>query len=302
MIRFRYLLCCFLSLGMLACKKDKPAEIADLVFPSDTYYVSTDGETILYINQGNKKYQLSTDDETVIQAQADDSPWPAGQILVKGLKKGTAVLTVKDEVNGKEVPLKIHVVDPFLVLKLGHAVPAIKVAPVMPEETRKTIREEAKSFADFELENVLILHRNAARRFFVFDKGEELSAANLKRSGTYELVYDAAGQQRLSLSFDGEGTMLTLGVLANSAWAKHILQDFADSDQGTPMSAAKLMTTVRAESPVEYFDRYIRVFKDLTSHFNVSNPDVESVELYHEMLIWPDFQDYSVRIGEGVLK
>ena len=68
------------------------------------------------------------------------------------------------------------------------------------------------------------------------------------------------------------------------------------------MSAAKLMTTVRAESPVEYFDRYIRVVKDLTSHFNVSNPDVESVELYQEMLIWPDFQDYSVRIGEGVLK
>jgi len=300
MLPYRFLILSFLSLSFLACKKDKPTEIADLVFPSDTYYVSNGSELQLDVQQGNKKYQLTVDDGTMIQAQADGSILPAGRLILKGMKKGNTVLHVKDEVSGKEVSLKIVVVDPFRLLKMSSPVPAIKVAPQVSQETRNTIREEAKAFADFELESILILHRNAEQRFFVFEKGKELIKSNVKQSGTYELVFDAEGEQRLTLHFDGANTPLTLGVRANSSWATHQLREFAGSNPADQI-AAKRMGTIRAEVPAEYFDRFFITYKDLTQHFLEAYQDVELVELYQQIEIWSDFQNYGLKIGDGLL-
>ncbi|HWK58837.1 MAG TPA: hypothetical protein VNQ80_15945 [Parapedobacter sp.] len=300
----------FLGLLALSCsKKEQPAEIADLVFPSDTYYVGAGSQTSLYIMQGNKRYQLLAGDETIIEAVADGTPWPAGQLTVKGLKKGSSVLSVTDEITGKEVSLTIHVVDPFLVSRLGHAVPAVKFDPLVPEATRKTIREEVKTFADFDLDDILVLHRNKEQRFFVFgkvdfEKGEKLSESALKQSGTYELVFSTDGEQQLTLHFDGEGNSLSLGVYANSAWAKNTLQEFSSGKQSSPAMAEKRMSAIHAETPIDYFDRHIKVFKDLTFHINAAYPDIEieSAALYQEVELWPDFQNYGLSLDDGILE
>ena len=301
MLHNRFLILCFLALSFLACKKDKPAEIADLVFPSDTYYVSNGSELQLDVQQGNNQYQLTVDDVSIIQVQADDSVWPAGRLFVKGVNKGSTVLRVKDEVTGMEIPLKIHVVDPFLFLRLSTPVPALKVAPQVSEETRNIIREEAKKFADFDLDDILILNRNAEQRFFVFEKGKEILESTVKQSGTYELVFDNEGEQRLTLNFDGGDTPLILGVRTNSLWSAQKLNEFAGTNQ-VEQAAAKRMGDIRAESPVEYFDRYFLTYKDLTPHFQAAYQDVETIELYQQIEIWPDFQNYGLKIGDNILK
>jgi hypothetical protein len=289
-----YLIACLL---FVACKKNKTVEIAELRFPGDTYYVSTNSDLRIYINQGNKKYQLTVDDASLIQAQADGEPSPAGWIMVKGLKKGSTLLKVKDQVNGKEVALTIHVVDPFLTFKLGQAVAVLKVAPRMTQAVRNTISQKAQTFADFDPETLLVLQRTPQARFYIFEKGKELSPSKIIDSGTYELAFDEAGKQQLSLNFDNRSTELHLGVLANSTWAKTTLKNFAANGKS---QTSVTSTPARSTVPNEFFDRYISTFKDITMHFD-ADADIESITLAQSMEIWPDFQDYGVRIAPGVL-
>src|SRR5690606_34644224 len=105
------------STFMISCKKDKSVVIEDLKFPLETYYVSEGGEISLHINSGNQKYSLSVSDDELIQTNVNPTDWPVGSIQVRGLKKGSTQLTVKDEVSSQEVILQIHVVDPYLVMK-----------------------------------------------------------------------------------------------------------------------------------------------------------------------------------------
>ncbi len=110
--------CLFFPLIFLSCKKDKAVEISDLKFPLDTYYVPVGGELSIDVQQGNQKYTVSAKDDKLLQTTIQTANPPAGNLRISGLKKGNTQLTVRDEVTGQSAVLQIHVVDPYLVLKI----------------------------------------------------------------------------------------------------------------------------------------------------------------------------------------
>lgn len=307
MIHIRYLLFIFIGLILHSCKKDDPREVYDLTFPSDTYYVSEGNEIFLYINQGNQKYQLETADGSVIETRLDDSLWPAGGIYVTGLKKGDAKLTVKDMVTGQQTTLNIHVVDPYLLFRMSSLVPVIKVPPQMPEITRNKIRDEAKTYGTLQLDQIIILHRNATRQFFIFENKEDLHNGKIEHSGTYELYFSEGGKQQLTLYYADNEKTTSVSLLAESRYAREVLSAFSGnmeaSAQSTGIKLASLVGNpdLQAESPAEYFDQYFLLKSDLTASFKSNYPDVEFVWLTQQAQLWPDFQNYG-KIGDGILK
>lgn len=302
MTSFRYLLL-FVVIALSACKKDDPHEIYPLTFPSDTYYVSEGSELFLYINQGNQQYELEIGgDESVISTRADESSWPAGGIYISGLKKGSTQLSVKDRVSGQKVDLKVHVVDPFLLLRLSSVVPALKVPAEVPEATRNLIREEAMTYGSLELDEILILHANAEKEFFLFKDKDGLHEGLIEDQGHYELSPAADGEDYvLTLRYAGDDKSLTFILSGYNTYADNILESFS----GHKRSIAKLASLdgrsdLTAESPVEYQPLFM-LRKDLTSELKADYPAIEFVWLTQQVFWWDDFQNYA-KIGDGVLK
>ena len=142
--------CVFITLFILSCKKDTPIEIKDLAFPADTYYVPLGGEIFISINQGNNRYKLDVTNDALIESETFVDAEPANaRIYVSGLKKGSTELTVTDKVSQQKKTLTIHVVDPFLVMKVSEAVGGVMADPRIPAATQALIRDEAKSFGPF---------------------------------------------------------------------------------------------------------------------------------------------------------
>src|SRR5690606_6140434 len=136
------------------------------------------GEIFISINQGNNRYKLDVTNDALIESETFVDAEPANaRIYVSGLKKGSTELTVTDKVSQQKKTLTIHVVDPFLVMKVSEAVGGVMADPRIPAATQALIRDEAKSFGPFHSRKVLILQHNAARRFLVFDDPGNLNTS-----------------------------------------------------------------------------------------------------------------------------
>lgn len=304
--------CVFFALLILSCKKDSPVEIADLTFPSDTYYIPVGGEILIRINQGNNKYKLDMANEAIIQSRSYLDHGPADAfIYVSGLKKGSSELTVTDEFSGQTETLIIHVVDPFLVLGIGEAVPGIMVDRRMyvPNDTRDAIRNEAKSYGVFKQNEVLILQNNGEQRFYVFDnpgnlniENQTLNTSNIKYVGTYEFgvtqdssPFDEGKLQQLILHPENEEEPINLPVRVYSQNANQILTGFIEN------------TNILLGQPaVEHYGYSYQDFsfhKDLTAHFNTDHPDyLQYVYVSHGVKLWQNFHNYGLKIGDDILK
>ncbi|MFC3196456.1 hypothetical protein ACFOET_02395 [Parapedobacter deserti] len=302
------LACVFLALIALSCKKEKPVEIADLTFAADTYFVPSGGEIFIRINQGNNKYTLDVADDALIQLRTDLDHWPVdARIYVSGLKKGSTELTVTDEVSGRQETLHIHVVDPFLVIRVGGPIPGILVDQRMPGDTQDAIRKEAKSFGPFQLGEFLVLQHIAEQRFYVFDnpgnlntESKTLNASNVKYAGTYEFgvthdssPFDEGEIRQLILHPEDGGEPISLPIRANSQYAIQTLTDFIENTN-TP-SGENL--------PTDYFKQFISFHIDLTPHFKPDYPDyLQYVNVHHQAQLWRDCHNSGLKIGDGILK
>lgn len=296
----------FLTLFALSCKKDKPVVITDLTFPIDTYYVPFGGEIYISINQGNNKYVLDVADEAIIRPQAPLDHWPAGAFYVSGLKKGSTELTVTDEISGQKKTLLIHVVDPFLVMRIGGPVPGLMADQRMPNATQVAIRKEAKSFGLFSPNEVLILQNNAGQQFYLFDnKGnmnilKTLDASDIKYSGTYEFdttqdssPFDEGEIRQLTLYPDDGEESIILPIRANNQYSAQTLTDFIENTN-TPLGE---------NQPIDYFRQKIRFYTDLTDHFKPDYPDyLQYVMVSHTAELWWNYHNYGLKIGDDIFK
>src|SRR5690606_34235350 len=299
---YRYLLFFLMISTLFACKKEDRRKISDLTFPSDTYYVSEGSELFLYINQGNQKYEVEVADESLIDTRVDASLWPAGGIHVTGLKKGSTQLTVTDQVTGQQVTLAVHVVDPYLVIGLGSQVPAMKASAQMPEEARKKIRDEVSAHGTMRLAEIMILHRNDDRQFFVFETQTALHEGQVKDSGSYELSLNEEGEQELTLHYDDGVRTSKFDLVFQSPNSRDVLKSFAGTMANSrKFSGVKFSSTeIFADSPIENFENNFLLKVDLTNEFKTRYPEVEFVWLTQQAELWPNFQDDG-KIGDGVL-
>lgn len=313
MTPYRYLLFFFIIATLYSCKKEERREIADLTFPSDTYYVSEGSEFFLYIMQGNQSYQVAVADESIIETRVEESFWPAGAVYVTGLKKGNTELTVKDMVTGQKATLMIHVVDPYLLLRMGSLRPVINAPAPLPEATNQQIWDEAMVYGAVELGPIVILHRNATQQFFTFETEKDLHDGKIKYSGTYELSFIEGGDQELILHYADDEKTSAFSLLVESQYAKDVLTSFSGDTEGSGKSSSIKFASsssikpiifnpdLLAESPIENFDGYFQLIIDLTTDFKSKYPEVESVWLAQQAQLWLEYPSYG-KIGDGVLK
>ena len=303
------LLLCFAFIGLFGCKKSQNAAPLDLVFPSDTYYVSAGSTLSLYVQRGNKQYTLHVENPDIIQAEADGSISSSGQILVQGIKRGSTMLHVRDQITGEEASLEMHVVDPFLTLEIGAGVPVVKfgdfipnVNPLVPEETRKQIREKISSYADFEEGDVLILQKGQDARFFIFravdfQAGENLSAAALKHTGQYTLIPQSDETLEIQFKFEDSTAPINRIIRIHSAWAKDHLNAFwtANAHPNGPATS---------DADGQYFNQFFSLIKKVTPETIAAYPAVpiEFAEVAYSVHIWNNFQDFGLSIETGLLE
>lgn len=299
MLRYPLFILCLSALTLLSCNKNKHVELFDLQLSNDTYYVSEGDQIHIRINQGNKKYQVIADNNTIINAVSDPNWDIAGQIVVSGLKKGTTKLQIKDEVSGNEVPVTVHVVDPFIVLKSGGPVPGVKAAPLTPTETIQAIRSEVLTYNVFDKGDLIILSRNMEHQFMVFSDAEAMKNADVKRSGTYSFHSNQNDELMITLKFKEEEKTVSLSLLLNSPFVKKSIDSFRSTDP-TLKSASTPVSRLETK-PFEYFDEYFTLIQDKTDTFTTTHNTVESVQLFEQMHLWYDFHNYGLKIGNGLL-
>lgn len=300
----------FLSAFIISCKKDS-VEIIDLKFPLDTYYVSEGDEMSLHINSGNQKYSLSVSDEALIETTINATNWPVGSIQVKGLKKGSTQLTVKDEVTSQEVILQIHIVDPYLIMKAVHLIPVIEGANYETDlSIRNEVRNESQNFAAFGEGEVLILQRNADHRFSIFKSEEDVERGVIHKSGNYSLGFYYGGPNRLTLYYPDTEEMAEFPIHVPNDETFFKLLDFSreDSFDTKKIAAHSNVKTqsmngpsaevIQNTSPVSSYNFYL--IRDFTTYFQATYPDVKRVELFQAINFYPTY--HQLNFGEGVLK
>lgn len=283
----------FLAVFMTSCKKET-IEIKDLKFPLSTYYVSEGGEISLYINSGNLNYSLAIADNELIQAKSTPTDWPAGTIQVKGLKKGSTTLTVKDKLTAQEATLQIHVVDPYLVIRAAHFTPQIEGGD---SKTKQAIRDEIINkqalFATFEEGNILVLQRNADQQFYIFKNEDDVAKGKIHQQGTYTLDFYYGAAQRLTLNYIDSEETDEFTVQANGEENFTKLFDFA-MGQAFANKAGKNFTAsekqvnkdlktgnIQGTSPAIHYSFYLT--NDFTPYFHANYAEVKRVEIHHAM-------------------
>src|SRR5690606_21090311 len=101
------------------------------------------------------------------------------------------------------------------------------------EETRKKIRDEVSAYGTMRLEEMMILHRNDDRQFFVFETQTALHEGQVKDSGSYELSLNEEGEQELTLHYaDGERTS-QFELVFQSPKSRDVLKSFAGTMAGS---------------------------------------------------------------------
>lgn len=299
MLRYPLFILCLAAFTLLGCNKDKHIELADLTLSNDTYYVSEGDQIHIRINQGNEKYQVAAGDQRIIDAVADPDWDAAGQIVVSGLKKGTTELRVRDELNGKERLVTVHVVDPFILLKSSGPVAGVKAAPLTPNETLQAIRSEVLRLNVFEKGDLILLSRNKDRQFRVFADADAMKNAEIKRSGTYSFHTNQNDELMITFQFKEDNKSVSLSLFLNSPFVKKGMENFIGAD---PASTFMSTPVLRLDSkPFEYFDEYFVLIQDQTAAFTPTYGTVESVQLFEQMHLWYDFHNYGLKIGNGVL-
>lgn len=232
--------------------------------------------------------------------------WPAGTIRVMGLKKGSSQIKIKDQVNGQEALIKVHVVDPFLVFKIGSPSGIIEGVDF---ETYSTIRKNIEEQITLKRDQILILHRNPNFQFFLFNNQEDLKNSVIQATGTYELAMPYGGPTRLSLKFEDQELQELFPLHITSDTIFSILLDFskttepAEGTVQTTLHAPINLNTIKAElpqntSPISISDFYL--FKDLTSQFQSLYPSISKVQVFQEVQVYR--YNSNVNIGEGILK
>lgn len=295
----------FLLVSLTACKKETPVKVVDLKIPLTTYYIPEGSEISIGINSGNNRYTLSNEDEGIMLANYSGTYSESGSIRIQGLKKGSTVLTVKDDMNGQEVRLDIHVVDPFLVVRAGNVVGNVTG---VDSETGSAIRSKLCELAAFEAGEILLLHRNTDFQYFVFKHEEDLKNGIVNRSGHYALNFSYGGPNRLILHDTETDDAMELIIQAQAGTAFSTLLEFsrekqgssaqmAASDQRKP-SSGLIAENTQNTSPTITVD--FIVYNDLTEAFREDYSDIESVESFQAMLLLPFYQHLA--IGEGILK
>jgi len=279
------------SLITISCKKEKQVEIKDLKFGLYTYYVPKGNEISLYIQTGNQKYAVKAADQSLIETTVKDTDWPAGYIYVKGLKKGSTQVTVKDEVSGQEALLNIHVVDPFFVMKVTDLIPGILGPKSLSNfnSIREKLKTEPKYNSDFFRNGeIVILRRNPEQQFLVFRNEGDLEKGVIYKSGNYNLDLTGNSSSKLAFTFDDSNKTIEF-LIHPETTSYSILLDFSKNKLAGPAQ-------FNPQNPYPY----VYLAKDFTKEFQVTDPDLERVELSQGMSTYPYF--LPMKIAEGILK
>ena len=278
------------SLITLSCRKEKQVEIKDLKFPVYTYYVPKGNEILLSIQSGNQKYSVKAEDQSLIETTVKNTDWPAGSIYVKGVKNGSTQFTVKDEVSGQQALLNIHVVDPFFVMKVTDLIPGVLGSPLSNVKlVREKLKAEPKYNSDFFSNGeIVVLRRNADQQFLVFRNEEDLEKGVIYKSGNYNLDLTGNSSSKLAFTFDDSNKTIEF-LIHPETTSYSILLDFSKNKLAGPAQ-------FNPQNPYPY----VYLAKDFTKEFQVTDPDLERVELSQGMSTYPYF--LPMKIAEGILK
>jgi len=281
--------CLFFPLIFISCKKDKAVEISDLKFELDTYYIPVGGELSVGVQQGNQKYSINAKDNELIQTTFLAGNWPAGNLQIKGLKKGNTQLTVRDEVTGQKAVLQIHVVDPYLVMKAQKSlIPHIQGANTETDKSiRNKILDDSQKFGNFQDGAVLILRNNATQQFSLFKNEADVARGVIDRAGTYTLKFDSNDSLTLALTYDNKE--ITEMPISPSSAAFPIFSDFS------------LEGRVGGQ-PFDPKDPYPHLYliRDFTTYFQEIDARVEQVKIYQSMDLF--MNNRHLNFGEGILE
>lgn len=303
----RLLLLCFLfSLSFISCEKDK-SEIADLEFYSETYYLSEGESMSIPIINGNHQYSLNISDESLLNSIINNEGWPAGEIEITGLKKGTVKLSVTDQICLQTVQLTVHIVDPFIAMELQDY--GLIVDKATDYEEYKAIKDEIDNWIDIEHGSILILQAGNGHKYSIFKTRKDLSKGIVDKSGTYGLSFNYGGPNRLNLKDAESGKTVEFKIHTTKEQSFRKFLNFCRNNSGLETIPEEEATNqernideVKAEvrqntSPVINYDLFL--VHDLTTIFKNDYPHLNYVELFQGMIFVNS--RYDTVFGEGVL-
>lgn len=177
-----------------ACKNEEIPRIYPLTFGEPAYETQVGVTTNVPFRSGNKDYVVTSEDTAVVVAYAAiNSDIGFGSLYLHGKRTGKANVTVKDNVSGETVGLRITVTDfylSFLVVQTDSVI--------------------------FRENDICFFVQNEAKDFMVFERKGREGYPALKFKGSYEFnlagnkpfvnVEYKEGEQAVKHSFDIAGS------------------------------------------------------------------------------------------------
>lgn len=193
-----------IALCSVSCGQAGEDKIYDLTFATDTYSVREGLSKSITITGGSKDYTVTSDNEEILTATASFiSEIGFGNIVVNGQQKGSAIVTVKDNINGQQKKLNIVVTDMYLGFNIGRCQTDVQITDTTHKaEIEKDIKAKRLLNDSF----LFYLLKNEEKNLYIFQSKEEMWENKLLYQGKYEF---RVSPESLSLYFsfqNGETT------------------------------------------------------------------------------------------------
>ncbi len=266
---FLFLLVLPLIIGLSSCSDSDDGErVYDLTFEKNDYAVMENYSQNILIRSGNGDYTITSGDTEIVKA----SYLPAttegfGSISVSGLKKGTTILTIKDNVSGQEVKLNMTVIDRYMVLSVDDL--SISIKPTEENNIKKDITDNALLKTDY----YFALIKNSAKTLYIFESEDDLFNGDYIYKGSYEFGKDT-NIPYIKLNYKLGSTDKSMQYTLSNTRGIAAVSSFFELNWETSKST----------EPTVF---WLELIKDYTQDYKDDYPDVTEVTATTYSLIMP---------------
>lgn len=176
-----------LIFGMSSCSDDdnKDREIYELTFEKNDYTVMNNFSRAIMIRGGNGHYTITTENAEIVEATYNPPINVGfGDIIVKGKKKGTTTLSIKDDITGETVKLNITVTDKYLNFSCEN----YELTVTGAQDYTTIVREDMDRNSPMKGGYLLSLINNADKTLYIFKTTDDASEGGYLYKGEYEFI------------------------------------------------------------------------------------------------------------------
>lgn len=270
---FYFLLIPLLFTVFFSCSDSNDKETYDLTFEKSDYPVMNGYSTYIMIRSGNRDYTITPGDKDMLEVNYKAPTVGMGDIQIRGKKKGTTTLTVKDNITNQEVKLNITVTNAYLSSRVLTLRSEISIPNA---EDKKKIEDDIAGNALLKEKQVFTLVKDENKTLYIFNSEADLHKGEYLFKGTYKLTAQPDNLY-LELNYKDGATMRTVTNAFGNDSGRTVYYTFFELGNIPKLTKAPGITTIYSDlindCTVEYKPLYTNLEKAVsTTHISLMLP------------------------------